>query len=66
MAERRYQLIHKKNLAAMEDEFTPYGHARLVQVREENPRFKGARIVETIQMLPDEVPLGKTYVPEGV
>lgn len=66
MAQKRYQLIHKTKLVAMEEEFTPMGHARLVEARESNPRLKGARIIEIIQMDPDQVKIGTIYTPEGV
>lgn len=58
---RRYQLISKKRMIAVDAEFTPSGREFLEGFRRSHSEFRGARIRDVLQAYPSRVPLRRAY-----
>lgn len=48
-------------MIGIDADFSPQGLKFLQNYRKNNPKFKGAHIIDVIQMHPSEVPLEKQY-----
>ena len=58
---RRYSMRTETHMIGIDAEFSPQGRKFLQKYRSEHPKFKGAHIIDVIQVHPSEVPLEKQY-----